>query len=102
MKDLVSIRQKPMKELLPLDWWKIAVNKVLGEIRREANESRINGYRTREFERYLCGKLHQAILNRGAIIYQQGFEAHDEADEIGSAAMNEAEFLFGKYLSGEF
>jgi hypothetical protein len=93
--NLHAIKRTPLRDLTPREHFMIEVDKFLQDIRRAANSERMSSWKNPGHLQYLVGRLHGCIFGFSSLAIFHGW--HYTYEEVGGAAMNEADFLCGQY-----
>jgi hypothetical protein len=99
---LQSVRRKPLNELTLMDQFALEIDVRMREFRAAANTARLTkGGLARDMQvsqvRYMHGRLHGCVFAFWGLFIHRG--EYGEAEGMWTAAMNEADFLAGDYLS---
>lgn len=105
MTNFKPIWNRPIDELTTFDWGVLRLEEAMQKIREYANEVRMTPYMQQNWYlahrhgycRYLEGRLDEVGFGFGQLIIWKDHR-FDEFDELRTACVNEAKFLFGPYL----
>lgn len=95
--DLQAIKRTPLRDLQPHHHFVLEVARHMTEIRAAANRVRLRGLIQWEGAHlnYLVGRLHGYVFGMSSLAIYHGW--HWLYEEVGEAAMFEAEFLTSAY-----
>lgn len=91
-----------MNTLAPAEFFKLALEPFMRDLRAAANASRLQSVLLRPYSAaglsYLKGRLHGCAFGcMGQIIHTESMAAYDECEMLAYSLMAEADFLCGEY-----